>query len=133
MVPSSPTLRKTTLNAWHRANGGQMVEFAGWDMPASYGQASEEHLGVRTSAGLFDLGDTGLVELAGNDALAAIQWMTSNDAGRLQAGQIQHSALTTRAGTFLDDLLVYRLAANHFLLTATAANLKKTSCGSSTR
>jgi aminomethyltransferase len=125
MVPSSPTLRKTPLNAWHRANGGQMVESAGWDMPASYGHASEEHLAVRTTAGLFDLGDTGLVELAGDDALAAIQSMTSNDAGRLDAGQIQHSALTTRDGTFLDELLVYRLAASHFLLTVNAANLKK--------
>ncbi len=125
MVPSSPTLRKTTLNAWHRANGGQMVESAGWEVPASYGHASQEHLAVRTRAGLFDLGDTGLVELAGTDALAAIQAMTSNDAGRIQAGQLQQSALTTRAGTFLDDLLVYRLAASHFLLTVNAANLKK--------
>jgi aminomethyltransferase len=102
-----------------------MVESAGWDMSASYGQSSEEHLAVRTSAGLFDLGDTGLVELAGQDALAAIQWMTSNDAARIHAGQIQHSALTTRNGTFLDELLVYRLAASHFLLTVNAANLKK--------
>ncbi len=71
-------------------------------------------------AGLFDLGDTGLVELAGGDALAAVQSMTSNDAGRLHVGQVQHSALTTRDGTFLDELLVYRLAASHFLLTVNA-------------
>jgi aminomethyltransferase len=125
MVPSSSTLRKTPLNAWHRANGGQMVESSGWEVPGSYGNASEEHLAVRTRAGLFDRGDTGVVEVAGEGALAAIQWMTSNDAGRLQAGQIQHSALTTRDGTFLDELLVYRLAASHFLLTVNAANLKK--------
>ena len=125
MVPSSPTLRKTTLNAWHRANGGQMVESAGWEVPASYGHPAEEHLAVRGRAGLFDLGDTGLVELAGTDALAAIQAMTSNDAGRIRAGQIQQSALTTRDGTFLDDLLVYRLAASHFLLAVNGANLRK--------
>jgi aminomethyltransferase len=125
MVPSSPALRKTPLNTWHRANGGQMHESAGWEMPANYGNASEEHLAVRTRAGLFDLSHMGQVELAGKDALAAIQWLTSNDAGRLQAGQIQHSALTTRDGTFLDDLLVYRLAASHFLLTVNAANLEK--------
>jgi aminomethyltransferase len=74
---------------------------------------------------LFDLGDTGVVELAGADALAAVQGMISSDADRIQTGQWQHSALTTRDGTFLDDVLVYRLAASHFLLTATAANLKK--------
>jgi aminomethyltransferase len=102
-----------------------MVESAGWDVPESYGDASEEHLAVRRRAGLFDLGDTGMVELAGRDALAAVQWMTSNDAGHLQAGQIQHSALTTRNGTFLDELLVHRLAASHFLLTVNAANLTK--------
>jgi aminomethyltransferase len=102
-----------------------MVESAGWDMPASYGHAREEHLAVRRTAGLFDLGDTGLVEIAGGDALAAIQSMTSNDASRLHVGQVQHSALTTRDGTFLDELLVYRLAASHFLLTVNAVNLKK--------
>ena len=90
MVSSSPTLRKTPLNAWHRAHGGRLVEFAGWEMPASYGDSREEHLAVRTRAGLFDLSDTGVVEVAGTDALAAIQWMTSNDAGRLQVGQVQH-------------------------------------------
>jgi aminomethyltransferase len=125
MVPSSPTLRKTTLNAWHRAQGGQMVESAGWEVPASYGHPAEEHLAVRTGAGLFDLGDTGLVELAGADAVAAVQGMTSNDAGRIRAGQFQYSALTTRDATFLDDVLVYRLAADHFLLAVHAENLKK--------
>jgi aminomethyltransferase len=102
-----------------------MVESAGWELPASYGHPAEEHLAVRGRAGLFDLGDTGLVELAGADALAAVQAMTSNDAGRIRTGQVQHSALTTRDGTFLDDLLVYRLAASHFLLAVNGANLKK--------
>ena len=102
-----------------------MVESSGWELPGSYGNVSEEHVAVRTRAGLFDRSDTGLVEVAGEGALAAIQWMTSNDAARLMVGQVQHSALTTRDGTFLDELLVYRLAANHFLLTVNAANLKK--------
>ena len=102
-----------------------MVEFAGWELPESFGDSREEHLAVRSRAGLFDRGGTGLVEIAGADALAAIQLMTSNDAGRLQAGQVQHSALTTPEGTFLDELLVYRLATSHFLLTLNAANLRK--------
>jgi aminomethyltransferase len=125
MVPSIPALRTTPLNGWHRANGGQMHESAGWELPANYGNAGEEHLAVRTRAGLFDLSHLGQVEMAGKDALAAIQWMTSNDAGRLQAGQVQHSALTTPTGTFVDDLLVYRLGADHFLCVVNASNVKK--------
>ena len=102
-----------------------MSESAGWELPASYGHPATEHLAVRACAGLFDLGDTGVVELAGADALAAVQAMTSNDADQIRTGQWQHSALTTRDGTFLDDVLVYRLAASHFLLAVHAANLKK--------
>jgi aminomethyltransferase len=100
-----------------------MVAFAGWEMPLQYSAGlGEEHLAVRTRAGLFDVTHMGQVELAGKDALAAVQWMTSNDASRLAVGQAQYSALTTEAGTFVDDLLVYRLAHGHFLLVVNAAN-----------
>jgi aminomethyltransferase len=102
-----------------------MVESAGWEMPAAYSGVTEEHLAVRTGAGLFDLSHMGQVELAGKDALVAVQRMTSNDAGRLHPGQVQHSALTTPTGGILDDLLVYRLGANHFLFVANASNVQK--------
>jgi aminomethyltransferase len=125
MVQPSPPLRKTPLNAWHRANGAEMFESDGWDMPHRYGDAAAEHLAVRERAGLFDLGDTGLIEIAGADALAAVQWLTSNDAGALRTGQVQHTALTTPVGTFLDEAMVYRLSANHFLMTVNPGNLKK--------
>jgi aminomethyltransferase len=125
MVQSSPPLRKTPLNGWHRANGGQMLESGGWEMARSYGEPAAEHLAVRERAALFDLSDTGWLEMAGADALAALQWITCNDASRLRTGQVQHSALTTPDGTFLDEVLVHRLAPHHFLLAIHPANLRK--------
>ena len=102
-----------------------MVEFGGWDMPVEYSGITEEHLAVRTRAGLFDVSHMGEIELAGPDALATVQWLTSNDASRLSIGQIQYSALTTPAGTFVDDVLVYRVAADHFMLVVNAGNIVK--------
>lgn len=125
MTQSATALLKTPLAEWHRAHGGRMVAFAGWEMPVEYSSLVEEHLAVRRRAGLFDVSHMGQIELAGKDALAAVQRMTSNDAGKLEVGQAQYSALTTPAGTFVDDLLVSRLAGDHFLLVVNASNVKK--------
>ncbi len=126
MSPSTAeSLKKTSLNAWHRAHGARMVQFAGWDMPVEYSGVANEHLAVRTRAGLFDVSHMGEIEIAGKDALAAVQRVTSNDASRLKVGQAQYSALTTSAGTFVDDLLVYRLSSDHFLMVVNAANIAK--------
>ena len=105
--------------------GARMVEFAGWDMPVEYSGITEEHMAVRSRAGLFDVSHMGQIELAGPDALAAVQWMTSNDASRLSIGQIQYSALTTPAGTFVDDILVYRMNNDHFMMVVNAGNIMK--------
>jgi aminomethyltransferase len=102
-----------------------MTACAGWDMPEWYSSIGDEHEAVRTRAGLFDLSPMGQVEVAGRDALAAVQVVTSSDAARLGVGQLQYSALTTPAGTFLDDLRVYRLARSHFLLVVNPANTAK--------
>jgi aminomethyltransferase len=102
-----------------------MMPFAGWDMPVEYSGITDEHVAVRTRVGLFDVSHMGEIELAGGAALAALQAMTSNDAGRLTPGQAQYSALTTPEGTFVDDLIVYRLAADHFLLVVNASNIQK--------
>jgi aminomethyltransferase len=118
-------LKKTPLHARHRAAGGRMVEYAGWDMPVEYAGIVQEHLAVRTRAGLFDVSHMGEIEIAGPGALDLVQWLTSNDASRLAIGQIQYSALTTETGTFVDDLLVYRLTESHFLLVVNAANIVK--------
>jgi aminomethyltransferase len=126
-MSSSPpaSLKKTPLNAKHRASGARMVEFGGWDMPVEYSGITDEHLAVRTRGGLFDVSHMGQIELAGAGALAAVQWMTSNDASRLALGQIQYSALMTDTGGFVDDVLVYRQANEHFLLVVNAGNIVK--------
>ncbi len=123
--PSIEQLRKTPLNAKHRAHGARMVPFGGWDMPVEYSGIVNEHLAVRTRAGLFDVSHMGEIELAGKDALAAVQTISANDATKLSVGQAQYSALTTPAGTFIDDLLVYRLANDHYLLVVNAGNIEK--------
>ena len=100
-----------------------MVPFGGWDMPVEYSGIVDEHLAVRTRAGLFDVSHMGEIEIAGKDALTALQRISSNDASRLQVGQAQYSGLMTPHGTFVDDLLVYRLATSHFLLVVNAGNI----------
>ena len=122
---AAATLKQTPLHARHRAMGARMVPFGGWDMPVEYSGISEEHLAVRTAAGLCDVSHMGEVEIAGSQALAAVQRMTCNDASRLAVGQVQYSALTTHEGTFVDDLLVYRLADDHFLLVINASNIER--------
>src|SRR5216110_2690725 len=118
-------LKKTPLNARHRASGAKMVSFGGWDMPVEYSGIVNEHLAVRTRAGLFDVSHMGEIEIAGKNALAAVQRISSNDASKLAVGQAQYSGLLTEQGTFIDDLLVYRLAASHFLLVVNASHIAK--------
>src|SRR5690242_10488487 len=116
-------LKKTPLNARHRASGAKMVPFSGWDMPVEYAGIVAEHMAVRERVGLFDVSHMGEIEIAGKDALAAVQRISSNDASRLQVGQAQYSGLMTPRGTFVDDLLVYRLAPAHFLLVVNAGTI----------
>ena len=118
-------LKKTPLNARHRALGGKMVPFGGWDMPVEYSGIAAEHTAVRERAGLFDVSHMGEIEIAGKDALAAVQAISCNDASKLQVGQAQYSGLLTSAGTFVDDLLVYRLASQHFLLVVNASHISR--------
>src|SRR5947207_2839417 len=116
-------LKKTPLNARHRASGAKMAPFGGWDMPIEYSGISAEHMAVRERAGLFDVSHMGEIEIAGKNALDAVQRVSCNDASKLHVGQAQYSALTTPFGTFVDDLLVYRLAATHFLLVINASRI----------
>src|ERR1041385_3762336 len=118
-------LKKTPLNARHRASGARMGPFVGGDMPVEDAGIVADHLAVRQRAGLFDVSHMGEIEIAGKNALAAVQRISSNDASRLQVGQAQYSGLLTPAGTFVDDLLVYRLAPAHFLLVVNAGNIAK--------
>jgi aminomethyltransferase len=124
-LPAQGSLKKTPLNARHRSLGARMVEFGGWDMPVEYSGIVNEHMAVRTRAGLFDVSHMGEIEIAGRDALQAVQHITSNDASTLAVNQIQYSALTTPQGTFVDDLTVYKLSDEHFMLVVNAANIIK--------
>ena len=92
---SKTQLKKTALNDAHRKLGGRMIDFGGWDMPVQYPAGTiEEHLAVRTSAGLFDVSHMGEIEIRGPQAFELVQLLTSNDAAKLSEGQIQYSALT---------------------------------------
>ena len=102
-----------------------MVPFGGWDMPVEYSGIVEEHMAVRTAAGLFDVSHMGQIEVAGRDALKAVQHITCNDASRLAINQAHYSALTTPDGTFVDDVLTYKLTDEHFMFVVNASNIIK--------
>jgi len=116
-------LKKTPLNARHRASGARMVGFGGWDMPVEYSGIVAEHLAVRERAGIFDVSHMGEIEIAGKNALDGLQRISCNDASKLQVGQAHYSGLMTTSGTYVDDLLVYRLAKEHFLLVVNASHI----------
>jgi aminomethyltransferase len=123
-VSVAAELKKTALNATHRALKAKMVDFGGWDMPVEYpcpgGGLIAEHLAVRTAVGLFDVSHMGEIQFRGPGALAAVQHITMNDASRLKDGQAHYSALLTPEGTFVDDILVHRLSPNDYLLVVNA-------------
>jgi aminomethyltransferase len=123
--PALGSPKKTPLNARHRSLGARMVEFGGWDMPVEYSGIADEHIAVRTRAGLFDVSHMGEIEIAGKDALRVIQHIACNDAGKLAVSQAQYSALTTPDGTFVDDVLTYKLSDEHFMLVVNASNIIK--------
>ena len=125
---TTPTIRKTALNAVHRQMGAKMVEFNGWDMPVEYPSAGgimAEHNAVRTGVGIFDVSHMGDIRLAGPQALAAVQHISMNDAGRLAIGQAQYSALLYPEGTFVDDVIVHRLGEEEYLLVINAGTREK--------
>ena len=115
-------LRRTALNAAHRSAGARMVEFAGWEMPVEYSGIVQEHLAVRTAAGLFDVSHMGEIEIRGPQALPLLQHVTSNDVARLFPGQAQYTALMYPEGSAVDDCIVHKLADEHYLLCVNAAN-----------
>jgi aminomethyltransferase len=125
---TTPTIRKTALNAVHRQMGAKMVEFNGWDMPVEYPSAGgimAEHNAVRTGVGIFDVSHMGDIRLAGSEALAAVQRISMNDATRLAVGQAQYSALLYPEGTFVDDVIVHRLGEDEYLLVINAGTREK--------
>lgn len=123
-MSSTELLLKTPLHDLHVAAGGRMVPFAGWDMPVQYSGVIAEHTAVRTSAGIFDVSHMGQFILSGSSAFHDLQRMLSNDLGLLaDDGTAQYTLLMNDEGGIEDDLIVYRQAADRFLLVVNAANV----------
>lgn len=119
-------LKKTPLNEAHRALGGKMVEFGGWDMPVQYtAGVIEEHLRTRNYAGLFDVSHMGEIWVEGADAIEFVNRLTTNDVTKLVDGQAHYSALTNENGGVVDDLLVYRFDFDKLLLVVNASTTDK--------
>ncbi len=124
-METTTQLKKTALHGVHKRLKARMAEFAGWEMPIEYSGIIQEHMAVRTAAGLFDISHMGEIEITGPESLPLIQFVTSNDASRLQDGQIQYSGLLYPEGTFVDDILVHRFRQDHYFLCVNASNTEK--------
>ena len=119
------TLKRTPLYDAHVKAGARMVPFGGWEMPVQYTGIIEEHRTVRSAVGLFDVSHMGELEIEGPDALAVLQYLTTNDVAALQESHVQYSVLCYPNGTIVDDLTVYRLGPDRFMLTVNAGNIDK--------
>tara|TARA_R110002074_G_scaffold213733_5_gene383483 strand:+ start:7974 stop:9062 length:1089 start_codon:yes stop_codon:yes gene_type:complete len=118
-------MKNTALTTTHEALGAKMVPFAGYNMPVSYEGVNAEHETVRKSVGVFDVSHMGEFLISGPNALALIQKVTSNDASKLTIGRAQYSCLPNETGGIVDDLIVYRIKDEQYLLVVNASNIDK--------
>ena len=125
MAATTDTLKLIALNDKHIALGAKMVPFAGYSMPLQYSVLTEEHKAVRNGVGIFDVSHMGEFFLKGPNALALIQKVTSNDASKLEIGGAQYSCFPNNQGGIVDDLLVYRMAEEAYMLVVNASNIEK--------
>ncbi|MFI1798514.1 glycine cleavage system aminomethyltransferase GcvT [Streptomyces sp. NPDC020379] len=114
--------RRTSLDALHRALGATMTDFAGWDMPLRYGSERDEHLAVRTRAGLFDLSHMGEITLTGPGAGRALDHALVGNLSALAVGRARYTMICDAGGGILDDLIVYRLGDEEYMVVANASN-----------
>jgi aminomethyltransferase len=118
-------LKYIPLNDLHISLGGKMVAFAGYNMPVRYSSDIEEHMAVRNSVGVFDVSHMGEFTVRGPKALDLIQRVTSNDASKLVDGQAQYSCLPNEQGGVVDDLIVYKIKDNDYMIVVNASNIEK--------
>ena len=118
-------MKNTALSEKHIALGAKMVPFAGYNMPVSYEGVNAEHEVVRNAVGVFDVSHMGEFLLTGENALALIQKVTTNDASTLTIGRAQYSCLPNGTGGIVDDLIIYRMKENQYLLVVNASNIEK--------
>jgi aminomethyltransferase len=118
-------MKTTRLYASQKKLGAKMIEFFGWEMPVEFSGIIDEHMAVRSKAGLFDVSHMGEILISGRQALDIVQYLTPNNAARLTPNKAQYTALTTPKGTFIDDMLVYCLDEEKYLCVVNAANSDK--------
>ncbi len=118
-------IKKTPLNAEHRALKGRMVDFGGWDLPVQYTTVVDEHKTVRTSVGLFDVSHMGEVLVEGPKALEFLNSITTNNISKMVNGQAQYNAMCYENGTLVDDIIIYRRNAESYFVVVNASNTDK--------
>ena len=124
-MPAAPALRVTPLNCVHRALGARMVDFGGWDMPVQYSGIIDEHNAVRNAVGVFDVSHMGEIEIRGPEAAKLTDFVTTNAVQKLKLGQAHYSGLLYEHGGFVDDILVHKVADDHYFLCVNASNQDK--------
>jgi aminomethyltransferase len=125
VVSTDRPINRTPLYEAHRAGGGKLVEFAGWEMPIQYTGVVDEYHAVRSRAGLFDVSHMGRLQVSGAGSLAFLQRMTTNNLARLPLRQSHYSMVCNPEGGIKDDIFVYRLKEDEFLLCVNASNREK--------
>jgi aminomethyltransferase len=125
MSVKSASLRRTPLYDSHVAAGARMVEFGGWDMPVQYSSILKEHAAVRTAAGLFDISHMGEIRVTGADAAQFLNQALTNNVDKVQPGNSQYSLLLNKNGGIIDDLFIYRMGNEDFLLVVNASHIEE--------
>ena len=125
MMSADDRLEQVPLHDRHVELGAQMVPFAGYSMPVKYDNIQDEHRAVRTSCGLFDVSHMGRVEVRGADAVSAVDRLVTNDVTGLDDGRALYTVMCNKEGGIIDDLVIYRLAADRLLLCINAANRRR--------
>jgi aminomethyltransferase len=125
MADSTDTLKTTPLYDAHKDLGARMMGFGGFDMPVQYSSIMEEHMAVRNEAGLFDVSHMGELMVRGDGALDLIQRLVTNDARNLYDGRAMYTVMCTPSGGIIDDLIVYRLSEDRYMMVLNAANVER--------
>jgi aminomethyltransferase len=124
-MSAASALKTTPLNSIHRALGAKMVDFGGWDMPVQYTGIIDEHHAVRRAVGIFDVSHMGEIEIHGLQAAQLTDFVTTNAVHNLKIGQARYSGLLYQHGGFVDDILVHKVAEDHYFLCVNASNQEK--------
>lgn len=124
-MENAAQLKKTPLNAEHKALKGRLIDFGGWELPVQYTTVVDEHRTVRTQVGLFDVSHMGEISVVGPKALEFVQGLTTNNIAKMTIGQAQYNALCYENGTIVDDIIVYRRGQDNFFIVVNASNSDK--------